>query len=301
MRICIFGNKSTTRMLIENLLRNKHNPDFLLTLDKSVGDKIEISGGDSNLIHFAISNNIDIFTTSNYSLNSQEDLKFFKDQKFDLGLCTGWQRLIPDNIIKTFKFGIYGWHGSGLEFPNGRGRSPLNWSIRLGFKEVHHNLFRYSEGADDGDVFETKTFSIDENDYISDLQKKALDHILDSSIRLITSLKLDNLSLTKQPDHPFITFPSLNESSGEIFMESMSCNYALRVIRSCSKPFPGAYIIYMGTKYRIWKADFTDPPVNKFMDSKLVKIKDGSLFIKLRDGIIKCSEFEQKKLKSSTS
>ena len=129
------------------------------------------------------------------------------------------------------------------------------------------------------------------------MQKKALDHILDSSIRLITSLNLNSLALKKQPDHPFITFPSLNESSGEIFFESMACNYALRVIRSCSKPFPGAYIIFMGLKYRLWKADFADHFADKFMGGSLIKINDRSLYVKLKDGIIICSEFEQKRLK----
>ena len=128
-------------------------------------------------------------------MNSDEDFAFFKKNKFDIGICTGWQRLIKADILNSFSLGIFGWHGSMFEFPNGRGRSPLNWSIRLGGRKVYHNLFKYDVGADDGAVFDTKILSIRDSDYIEDLQNKAIKHICESAHALILKSKKGAIDL----------------------------------------------------------------------------------------------------------
>ena len=201
--------------------------------------------------------------------------------------------MIPDNVLQTFKFGIYGWHGSGFEFPNGRGRSPLNWSIRLGLKEIHHNCFKYADGADSGEVYETKVIPIEESDYIKDLQAKAVQHILESSKRLVSDITNGTLSLTSQPPHPFVTFPSLNEKSGEIYQGLMTCKQALQIIRSCSRPFPGAYVESNSTRYRLWEASYCDEQKSISFEGLSVCIYDNTLFVKLKDGVIKSVDFHE--------
>ena len=76
---------------------------------------------------------------------SNKDKNFFRTKAFDIGLCTSWQRIIPKDVLSCFRFGVFGWHGSGFEFPNGRGRSPINWSIRLGLNSIFHNCFAIFE------------------------------------------------------------------------------------------------------------------------------------------------------------
>ena len=189
MKLCIFGNKTATKDLVVELLASHVNIAYLVTLGVDNAKTIaKISGKDDSLIEFSTNQGIDVYNPDNYSLKSGKDIEFFQKQNFDLGFCTGWQRLIPEPIIDSFKHGIYGWHGSGFEFPNGRGRSPLNWTLRLGLKNIHHNLFRYAYGADDGMVYETEIIPIKKDDYISDLQEKALHHIKKSSLRLLENI-----------------------------------------------------------------------------------------------------------------
>ena len=290
MKICIFGNKKSTEKLIEHLTNEGYDLACLVCLDFTKFKNIEISGKSSLLDDLCKEKYINIFKTNNYSLSDKEDINFFKKEKFDLGICTGWQRLIPDNIIRTFKNGIFGWHGSGFEFPNGRGRSPLNWSIRLGLKNVYHNCFQYASGADTGKVFDTRVIKINNYDHIADLQRKALNHIFESSVNLIKSIEDNNLTLFEQPDYPFISFPSLNESSGELLIDRISTSSALQIIRSCSKPFPGAY--FQGEqKIRIWDAE-----ICKVKHSEMILnnnfIKKDILYLRFKDGWISSNSFE---------
>ena len=289
MKLCIFGNKTTTKELLVELIESQVKVSHLVTLGLDNAKNAKISGQDDGLIEFSANHSIYVFNPDNYSLKSNRDIEFFQKKKFDLGLCTGWQRLIPKPIIDSFKHGVYGWHGSGFEFPNGRGRSPLNWSLRLGLKKIHHNLFRYAYGADDGMVYETEIIHIEKNDYISDLQKKVLQHIKQSSLRLLEDINKGSLHLIAQPNHPYITFPALDELSGEIIPESMGCQQVLNIIRSCSRPFPGAFIKLGNKIFRIWSADLETPSIENRQGCFVLNSK---LIVHLRDGYIVSEDYK---------
>jgi methionyl-tRNA formyltransferase len=289
MKLCIFGNKTTTTELLSELIRSQIQVDHLVTLSIDKAEVAKISGQDSGLIEFATSHGIFVFNPDSYSLKSDKDITFFQNHHFDLGLCTGWQRIIPKPIIDSFTHGIFGWHGSGFEFPNGRGRSPLNWTLRLGMAKVYHNLFRYAYGADDGMVYETEIIKIDPNDYISNLQLKALEHIKQSSVRLVKDVARGTIQLMEQPNHPYIQFPSLDIDSGQIYPKKMGFLQSLNIIRSCSRPFPGAFVEYEGKIYRIWKARSEIIDVNN--DEECVVVND-KLFVKVKDGCIISNDFE---------
>ena len=273
---------------MQHLLDNGVRPAHLVTLSTAAKAQ-QISGKSDSLAELAKDNKVSIYEASNYGLRNKEDLRFFQEESFDLGICTGWQRLIPENILNTFTNGVFGWHGSGFSLPNGRGRSPLNWSLRLGLKVIHHNCFQYDSGADSGKIFETFTFPIGRDDYISDIQLKSLQHILDSSLRLIEKAKAKNLKLTPQLPHPSIYFPTLNEESGRLDRYLLARAEAMQIIKSCSRPFPGSFITADDKQYRIWKA----VPVSltgQFGETILEQTN--KLLIKFRDGWISSDDFE---------
>ena len=105
-----------------------------------------------------------IFYTNEYSMKNGSDLSFFENEKFDLLLVCGWQRLIPENILETLKIGGIGSHGSSELLPKGRGRSPVNWSIIEGKSRFISQLFLLTPGIDDGDILDYQTFDINEWD-----------------------------------------------------------------------------------------------------------------------------------------
>ena len=291
MKIAIFGNKKTTRTLIDYLLLKKIKIHTLISLSSKKLNSHEISGVDENLNSF--SNTLNIYNPSSYAMNSDEDFAFFKKNKFDIGICTGWQRLIKADILNSFSLGIFGWHGSMFEFPNGRGRSPLNWSIRLGGGKVYHNLFKYDVGADDGAVFDTKILSIRDSDYIEDLQKKAIKHICESAHALILKSKRGEIDLKNQPQSSFILFPSLSEKDGQLFPKYMSGLSARNIVRSCSKPFPGSYIcINKKPMIRIWNLEKNFSESSIQLNPGKFRFHRDQLFIGFNDVTMSSSNYE---------
>lgn len=250
--LTVFGNKTTSVALVEHLIANDVKVDLVVTL-RPGATKATISG-QADVASFCSERGITCYGVESYSLRSAEDQAFFAANKFDLGLCTGWQRLIPGDVLARFDAGVFGWHGSLFPFPNGRGRSPLNWSIRLGGAQVHHNAFRYAPGADDGPVFDTRVIPI-EGDYIADLQSKALDHIKVSAVDVARAHRDGSLAgrLRPQPPGASVHFPKLSESDGEIFPDRMSVVQIENLVRSCSRPFPGAFVREPEGILRIWR------------------------------------------------
>jgi len=298
MKICVFGSKNSTIKLLKFFSKNQIKVDTLVLIDPSKFSSIEISGHKKSILSIAKNLGISCYFVKTFSLKSQADKNFFKEKLFDLGFCTSWQRIIPANILNLFTFGVYGWHGSGYEFPNGRGRSPINWSIRLGLNSIFHNCFKYSAGVDDGDIYETRNIEINENEYIDDIQEKATMHICDSALRLINDINLNKLKLTKQLNYPFISFPSLNEESGRLYPDLLNVESARNIVRSCSHPFPGAYIVLsdFDIKIRIWKAEIISNEYNNIEVNKgyLIYI-DKNIFVSFFDGLLKLTNYEIEK------
>lgn len=293
MKICIFGNKSSTSELISYLFEMGFIIHTLICVNEKVSKKNIISGHDKKLPSLADRYGIEVIQVSNYSLSSKSDKNFFKSNNFDLGLSTGWQRLIPGEILSQFKYGVFGWHGSGFNLPNGRGRSPLNWSIRLGLRFVYHNCFRYGLSADDGDIFDIKKIKINQDDHIKDIQFKALEHIKKSSIMLIKSIIANKLKLKKQPTLPFIIFPKLDENSGYIDPYRLSVFDAMNLVRSCSKPFPGAFIKVKEFKslIRVWNSEVKKISLSKSEVGK-VEINKNFILVNFFDGVLKLTSFD---------
>ena len=141
MSLVIFGNKTTTFELIKHVAENRFNINYVITLNDKEADNYKISGKSDSLLNYCSDNGISYYNPYRYDLSSKEDIRFFRALKPTIALSTGWQRIIPKEIIDCFKIGVFGWHGSCYRLPNGRGRSPLNWSIRLGSSQIYNNLF----------------------------------------------------------------------------------------------------------------------------------------------------------------
>ncbi len=295
MKICVFGSKKSTVVLLNHLFKKNIKVDTLVLLDPCKFKSIEISGHIDKIKEIAKRLDINVYHVKKYSLKSVNDTNFFRKNSFDLGLCTNWQRIIPKNILKCFKHGIFGWHGSGFKFPNGRGRSPINWSLRLGLNCIYHNCFKYGEIFDNGEIYETIKFKIKNNDYVDDLQNKAINHICNSAEKLIKDIISNKLKLYKQIDYPFISFPSLNDKSGQIYTNSLSVSQARNIIRSCSNPFPGAYVklTNKNIKVRIWKADMLKrvSKKNKIGKGHILFCKK-EILIGFYNGILKSKNYE---------
>lgn len=289
----VFGNKTTTADLIRHLRKEGHAIDLVVTLSSEGKSGHDISGAD-DVETLARALGIAVYATGDYRLKTESDKKFFAENEFGIGLCTGWQRLLPAHVLAAFPDGVFGFHGSCWPFPDGRGRSPLNWSMRKGGDKVYHNCFKYVAAADAGEVFNTTEFPISAHDSISSVQFKALLDMKRVSHRLLTQYASGTIRTTAQKDGASIVLEKLTPEDGLIHFSGMPRAEILCLVNATSRPFPGAFArTASGDILRIWRAvAFDFPGLESAAPGQVVDASLGQVLIACKDGFLLCTDHE---------
>ncbi len=291
--LAVFGNKTTTEALLRHLIEAGITPDLVITLGAAARGKAAIAGASGGLGGLCADAGIEVYEAESYALSSDADRALFAERDLGLGLCTGWQRLIPQAVLDRFAAGVFGWHGSLMQFPHGRGRSPLNWSIRLGGERVFHNCFRYRTGVDDGPVFETRVLPIAPETEIAELQGAALEHIKASAVAVVQAWRSGDLEaqLIEQPPGPSVMLPKITPDDGRLTFQRSDAEALSCLIRSCARPFPGAFATVEGIPVaRIWRATVlaeNGPP------GRVRQAGAGAPVIAARGGSLRIDEMER--------
>ena len=290
-KIVVFGVKENTLEFCDFLLSRGFCPSLVITLAHDVIDTHKISGVTRDLGRWASAHSVKCVESRSYSLLEEPQIDNIDSNYYDVGFCLGWQRLIPSDVLRIARVGVFGWHGSGFKFPHGRGRSPMNWSLRLGLQSIFHYCFQYAEGADTGKVFSCQEFSIEPSDRIADLQEKAMANIKKSTLEVLNNLSA--LKLQSQPGGQSLMFPKLTEADGELFQDKHFVDDAINICRSCSRPFPGAFLRQeTGRKIRLWALSKCEGPEHDYERSAYVIFEGERLFLRFLDGWVVCDDFE---------
>ncbi len=293
-KICIFIANDAGRYAFEKLVGKKIiDCAVIITQQKAeklgVSNYYDISEVFNGYIHYA----------KKYSLKTKQDLEWFKENRFDLGFVLGWNRLIPDEVIKTFKIGIFGFHGTPFDLPIGRGRSPSIWSMVLGYKEFNLHMFKVDEGVDSGDIIDVDKLEINETDDIKIFHYKTSVAVYEMIVRNLDRL-IDGYIGKPQKGIP-VYFRKRTEKDGRINWK-LPTRMIYNLIRAITKPYPGAWTVYKGEKIRIWKAYpfskklFKNRKVGEvcavFEDSFVVKTGDGTLIVREWEPKVDFKEYE---------
>lgn len=291
-RIAVFGVKDTTTEIVEYIANNICAVDCIITISRSVSEKNHVSGF-SDLTSVGKKHGIDIFESESYSLEDKSCHEFFENNSFDIGISMGWQRLIPEYVLKRFSYGIFGFHGSCGYLPYGRGRSPLNWSIINGDRRFVLNLFRYDEEPDSPNIFENKMFEINSFDTIRTLQYKQLIYSKIMVKRLIDAYQTGTIKVMTESKDFNTWYKKRSEEDGRIDFKRKTMEI-YNLIRGITKPFPGAFGYINTVKIIIWGAC----PFDGIMDfshyspGEVIDIFDGKIIIRTIDGSLIINEYE---------
>lgn len=287
--IVFFGVKDITKIIIDYLLDKGFKIDAVITVGNNKGN---ISGYE-NFVDYYKSKGIFVYEVDNYSLDSSRDLEFFQNNNFELGLSMGWQRLIPEQVLAFFKQGVFGFHGSTAYLPYGRGRSPLNWSILLGDKRFIINLFKYDKYADSPNVYSKVMWEINQHDNIRTMQYKNLIAAKQLLPKLINDYQTNNITINNKSNDFDFWYKKRGPNDGKIDFH-LRTKDIYNLIRSVSKPFPGAFAFVESEKIIVWSAtpfdnilDFSD-----YIPGQVIDIFDDKVIIRTLDGSLIIHEYE---------
>ncbi len=296
MKIGIFGCKHTTKFLIESLSK-KININYLITIDEDKSKKFDVADY-CDLTEIAGKYNIGLYKSKTYNLKRKEDIKYINNLNMDIVFVVGWQRIVPVEILKDLSIGCFGMHGSSMNLPIGRGRSPMNWSIIEGRKYFYTNLFKYDSGVDSGDVLDTFRFDITNRDTSETMHFKntlAMKYLIERNLDKLLG-GTHQFKLRKQRDTTPTYYPKRTPDDSLIDWE-MGVYELDRFIRAVTKPFNGAFS-FINEKVIIYDSQVFDSSEYGYEDRKIgevvVVFPNKKFLVKCHGGLLLVNNYEIK-------
>jgi len=299
LRLAILGSKGTTLDLIAGLHGAKAWPiSAVVTLNGASAERNQVAFfRGTEIAAYCGAAAIPCHEVRSYGLTDPADHAFFATQRFDLLCVLGWERLIPEAVLRTLGKFACGMHGSAFGLPRGRGRSPMNWSIITGQNRFITSLFRYTAGMDDGDILGSRVFEINEHDTIETLHQKNRVAMLQVLTECLPQIASGEIAPTPQPRGDPSYYPKRTPEDGLIDW-SASTRAIHRLVRAVAPPYPGAFAHLDGRRIGILAAQPFDAAlfgsnvaagtivdVSVAAGRFVVKTADGSLLVTAFDGI----------------
>ena len=276
LKIAFIGGMTDGKIVYDYLSKNKY-VDLCLSITYPDNTKVP------RHVNFPESKNIIKTNSANQYADKFNDLDY-------IFVC-GWSELLGNEILKSPKKEVIGFHPSKL--PKDRGRSVVAWQIEDGYAEFALTMFYYIDFPDGGDILAQENIKIELNDYLNDV----LDKIDDATYNLMHA----NFQLLRkgiiEPKKQILSegnFRRLRTSlDSKINWNSNSINIYNK-IRAISDPYPCAEAIVEDKELKIIRGSVLEKFNfgNELTPGKLVaKLYDGSLVIKTKDAFILIEQY----------
>jgi len=247
LKIVFMGTPEFSVPTLSTLIKKKFNVICVYTQPPKKskrGHKINISP----IEEFCKKNKLNCRNPEN--LNSEEELKLFKELAPDLVVVVAYGQIISKNFLDLVKFGFINIHASLL--PKWRGAAPIQRAIMNGDKKSGISIMKIQEKLDSGPVLALKEIGIDENKTFGEIEKK---------LSIIgAELLIDNLKIIKDGNAKFVnqvhteaTYAKKIDKKETKINWSTDAYKVLYHIHGLS-PNPGAWFEYKKERFKILKA-----------------------------------------------
>lgn len=245
-RIILVGAVWSTEVALKALAAAGHPPVLLLTLP------LEKAHWHSDYVDLGpVAELLGVSTMRVEDVNRRDILAALAELGPDIIMVVGWSRLCGTDFLKIPRIGTLGYHPTLL--PKMRGRAALAWTILLDVRKTGGTLFWVDEGVDSGPIAIQRSFQLTGEERLSDLidlHKETLAGMLPSVV--------DQIARGERPaaaqDHAKATYLAVRRpADGEIDWCREAADIE-RLVRSASRPYPGAFTYLRDRKLVIWSA-----------------------------------------------
>ena len=186
----------------------------------------------------------------------EDESNLIKKISPEIIVVCGWRQIIPENILRIPKLGVFGFHPSLL--PYGRGSAPIINSIRNGDKEMGLTFFRLTKGLDDGAIITQERFFVNKGNHADDIYKKIIWAGKKIVRKTFSELVLGKILLKDQDHSKAFVFSKPKLTDNKIDLEKESMEEVFRKIKAFTKPYRGAYIQKDDKRLIIWRAELVE-------------------------------------------
>lgn len=288
MNIYILNAILTGKVLSEVLCRKLSIKGFI-TLDEGKGEK---TSEYYDYSYFCEKQGIDYICVETYNCSATEDREKLEKLEIDLIIVAGWQRLIPEWLIRHCRIGVIGAHGSPDGIERGRGRSPQNWALLIGKDKFSLSIFWIEPGIDSGNIIDTTIFNYLPTDTILVSYVKTNLYIANMILKNIKNGRIERKEGVPQGGEGMY-LPQRTKEDGKIDWNRTAADIS-NMVRALTRPYPGAYTIYEGEEFYIWTAcpvilDDIDL-YDQYENGTVVSVLGGSVLIKCGKDLLLLSD-----------
>jgi methionyl-tRNA formyltransferase len=194
--------------------------------------------------------NLNIPVRSPISLNTHEELNFFRSLNSDIVVVVAYGQIIPKNFFDIPKKGFVNIHASLL--PKWRGAAPIQRAIINLDKETGISIMKITEKLDTGPVMKKIKVNINPSDSSFDISKKLSKVGSEHIIYALDDIFNNKADFIEQEDSLATYAKKIKKNEGKINWEENAKNIIGKI--NGLNPNPGAWFEYKKVRYKIWKA-----------------------------------------------
>ena len=246
-KIVFMGTPEFSIPTLEALIKKKFNVVSVYTQPPTKskrGQKINVSP----IEEFSKKNKINFKNPVN--LNSDEELKIFKELSPDIVVVVAYGQIIPKFFLNTTKFGFINIHASLL--PKWRGAAPIQRAIMNGDKKVGVSIMKIEEKLDSGPVLASNELELDQNATYGEIEKKLSVVGANLLIESLNVIETGNPKFINQ-DHSQATHAKKVEKGETKINWNLNGRKVLAHIHGLS-PSPGAWFEFESERFKVLRA-----------------------------------------------
>ncbi|MCF6269444.1 MAG: methionyl-tRNA formyltransferase [Melioribacteraceae bacterium] len=263
MRIVFFGTPDFAVPSLDILYNSEHEIAAVVTApDKERGRGRKVSY--TPIKEYALRNNIKCLQPE--KMRDEKFIEALKELKADLFVIVAF-KILPRSVFTIPKYGSFNLHGSLL--PKYRGAAPIHWAIMNGDKETGVTTFFLEDKVDTGNIISQSKMPIEDEDNLGTVHDKMSLLGADLVLATVNKIETKNYELQKQNNELASPAPKISKELGEIDWNK-SAEEIHNLVRGLS-PFPSAYFIHNGKKYKVFKSKIVDDILLKAGELKETK------------------------------
>ena len=190
----------------------------------------------------------------------------------DLLLAVGWRYMVPPAVYERARSGAFVFHDSLL--PRYRGFSPTVWAIRNGETQTGVTLLEMVEGVDAGAIVDQQAVHIGPTETVADVMERVTGAYLEVLERNLPALLDGTAPRGPQADDSATYACRILPEDARIDWSRPTAEI-LDLIRSYTRPYPGAYTTLGGKVLRVWEARRAGPSFVGRVPGRVADIRGG--------------------------
>jgi methionyl-tRNA formyltransferase len=192
------------------------------------------------------------------NINEPQAQLLLCDLSPDVVFVMGWHQIVRPASVRLARLGMIGAHASLL--PHNRGSAPVNWALIRGERETGSTIFWLGDQVDAGEVIDQRPIPITPFDTVATLYQK----VSDANRQMLADL-LPQLLAGERPTKPIpfangTALPRRRPADGLVAWDQSAAT-VYDFVRALTRPYPGAFGVLGGRRWRIWQAARLPEPV----------------------------------------